>query len=69
MKTSLAFFQELKNKRIAKIKSKVYHRIKKRKSEREKVKLMAQLNPIERQREIEKMKEERAKVIIFKCKY
>jgi U3 small nucleolar RNA-associated protein 14 len=51
----------LKQKRIAKIKSKIYRKIRKRRLEKDKIKLMAQLTPAERQREIEKMREERAR--------
>ncbi|KAM3139952.1 hypothetical protein pb186bvf_007983 [Paramecium bursaria] len=58
---SIQFYTDLKLKRIAKIKSKIYRKIKKRKSDQEKLKLMAQLTPYERREEMEKMKQERAK--------
>ena len=40
---SLLFKSEIKNRRVAKIKSKLYHKLKKRDKEREKKKLMDHL--------------------------
>ena len=46
---------------MSSIKSKIYRKIKKRKSEKEKLKLIAYLTPAERRKEIEKLKFDRAK--------
>lgn len=44
---NLLFRQEMKNRRIAKIKSKLYHKIKKREKQREEKKLLNQLELID----------------------
>ncbi len=38
-----AFFAEVKNRKIGKIKSKLYHRLKNRKKEKEKMRLLGEL--------------------------
>ena len=43
----LLFQKELKNKRVAKIKSKLYHKIKKKQNEREETKILTQLQEID----------------------
>lgn len=68
MKT-LLFRQELKNRRISKIKSKLYHKIKKREKDREEKKLVEYLEQIDpeaaqayREKEEQKKVEERLKL-------
>jgi U3 small nucleolar RNA-associated protein 14 len=43
----LLFQKELKSKRVAKIKSKLYHKIKKKQSDREEIKILSQLQEID----------------------
>lgn len=63
---SLLFRQEMKNRRISKIKSKLYHKIKKREKDREEKKLIDYLEQIDpdaaavyREKEEQKKVEER----------
>jgi U3 small nucleolar RNA-associated protein 14 len=44
---NLLFQKELKSKRVAKIKSKLYHKIKKKQSDREEIKILSQLQEID----------------------
>ncbi|CAD8210169.1 unnamed protein product [Paramecium pentaurelia] len=60
-KSNLQFYNDLKMKKISSIKSKIYKQIKKKKGNKEKLKLMAQLTPAERRQEIEKLRLSRAK--------
>jgi U3 small nucleolar RNA-associated protein 14 len=60
---NLLFRQEMKNKRISKIKSKLYHKIKKREKDREEKKLLDYLEQIDPEAaEAYRMKEEQKKV-------
>ena len=54
------FQQEIKNKRIAKIKSKLYHKIKKRQKQRAELKEMNGMTGEMQNQEAEKLAEERA---------
>lgn len=59
----LLFRQEMKNRRIAKIKSKLYHKIKKREKDREEKKLLDYLDQIDPQAaQVYREKEEQKKV-------
>ena len=60
---NLLFRQELKNRRISKIKSKLYHKLKKREKEREEKKLLDYLEQIDPEAaEAYRTKEEQKKV-------
>ena len=56
---STVLYQEIKRKRISKIKSKLYRRIKKRQREKEELAKMETLGPQEREEEMEKLRNKR----------
>lgn len=58
---NLMFYQEQKFKQLAKIKSKLYHRIKKKKQLKEQLKQLQNLDPQQKEIELEKLREQRAK--------
>lgn len=54
------FQQEIKNKRLSKIKSKLYHKIKKRQKQRAEIKAFDNMDEEMREKELEKLAEQRA---------
>jgi U3 small nucleolar RNA-associated protein 14 len=64
---NLMFYQELKNKRVSKIKSRLYHKIKKKRElkTQEKLATMDGADPEVQLRELDELEQKRAEVMIY----